>query len=222
MRGAFIVIEGIDGAGKDVQIEVLMERLRKENISCYITREPTSHPIGKLIRSEYLSNNMKVDSKVLSLLFATDRLDHITNPSYGIIKYLDKGLNVISNIYELSSFAYDGTFTDINFVLEVNKINMSLLKPDLTIYIDIKPDVAIKRIESRNDINNSSKEIYEDISKLNKIRNTYITMIEVLQKNGEKIVVVDGDDSIENVSKSIWKHIKSLKLKKGGILNENN
>jgi dTMP kinase len=91
----------------------------------------------------------------------------------------------------------------MDFSLEANKINRNLLKPDLTIYIDIDPVVASGRITSRNE----SKDIYENLDKLIKVREGYISIIKKLIDDGENIITIEGDNTIEVISEMIWKII---------------
>ena len=203
MRGKFIVFEGIDASGKDTQFDLLKDRLNKEGISTIFTKEPTDNKIGKLIREEYLSGKDNSDKRIISLLMAADRLDHISNSEYGILQYLEKGYNVISNRYILSSYAYDGTFNGYNFVCDINRMAKNLLTADITIYIDIDPKIAFERINTNRD----KKEIYENLKTLEEVRESYLDLINfdsVNKKLYGDCYIIEGNDTIENIHNKIW------------------
>ena len=104
-RGRFIVFEGIDGSGKTTQIQLLKNRLQQEGIECYSTREPTDSPIGSLIH-QIMTGRVRSDNKVIAALFVADRLDHLLNPTDGILEKIGSGISVISDRYYFSSYAY--------------------------------------------------------------------------------------------------------------------
>ena len=78
MKGQFFALEGIDGSGKTTQLKLLARRLEEAGVPCLTTCEPTSGPIGKLLR-QVLTGQVACDSRVVAPLFAADRLDHLLN-----------------------------------------------------------------------------------------------------------------------------------------------
>lgn len=212
----FIVIEGIDGAGKSTQIKMLQDVLDKQDRQCYFTREATDGPIGSILRNTYLSGNRKCDERVINILYAADRLDHITNETDGILQYLINGFDVFSDRYYLSSMAYNNymmlpdvdKLTDgIYNTTDMNYVNMDLLKPDLTIYIDLDPKNAMSRLKSRDD----DQSIYETEEKLQKIHEAYDIAIDILWNEfDEKIIRVDGNRSAEEIHQDILKIVNEI------------
>ena len=97
-RGRFIVFEGIDGAGKTTQIELLAKRLQQEGRRVFRTAEPTESVSGGLLR-DALSGISKRTPTELAALFVLDRIFHNTNPVNGIEKMLADGLDVICDRY---------------------------------------------------------------------------------------------------------------------------
>jgi dTMP kinase len=207
--GNFIVLEGIDGSGKSTQVRKIIERWSLMRVPFYETREPTQSQIGKLIRTEYLSGNAITDERVLCMLFAADRLDHITNTNVGLKSKLNEGINVIMDRYYLSSIAYQGYTTSLDFAFQCNRINIDTLKPTVTIFISIEPEEAIERINK----NRKNKEIFEDVKKLSKIKDMYLQAIDLLSSEGDNITFVDGNGSIEEVSERVWEVISHLRSK---------
>jgi len=210
-RGKLIVIEGIDGCGKTTQVKMLKNRLsNKDNI--HFTREYTDGPIGKLLRYTYLAGLRECDERVINMLYAADRLDHVTNNEDGMINFINNGTNVISDRYYLSSMAYhsymmhtkDEILDMMHHIIIMNRYVIDMLKPDLTIYIDLDPNVALSRMKSsREDLS-----VYETSEKLNRIHNTYNIAINILRnKFNENIISVNGNRSIEEIHNDIYTHV---------------
>ena len=106
-KGKLICLEGIDGSGKSTVVSrVVNELVRNYRIAAVLTREPTSGPIGKLIR-EYLDGSKKAwDPYTIQMLMRADRLEHLADEAVGIRKMLDGGIHVICDRYMLSSVVY--------------------------------------------------------------------------------------------------------------------
>jgi dTMP kinase len=97
-KNLFIALEGIDGSGKSTQTKLLTEKLTAQGHKVYSTFEPTNNQIGKLIR-DILRGKAKADHRVIAGLFVADRLDHLLNEEYGIVKKLEEGYTVIMDAY---------------------------------------------------------------------------------------------------------------------------
>src|SRR5262245_48963099 len=110
-RGRFIVIEGVDGSGSTTHTKLLSKALKKRGFRVHITCEPTTGPIGALIRqvlqkritSPGEAGPQSLGWSTMALLFAADRLDHLDSE---VIPSLRTGEWVISDRYDLSSLAY--------------------------------------------------------------------------------------------------------------------
>ena len=138
-QGKFIVIEGLDGCGKSTQIQRLAENLRKRGEKVYITAEPTEFETGGYLR-RILAESQEKNMYLQAALFLADRLEHVTHPEFGIQKYLNEGYTVICDRYYYSSFAYQGTASDMDWVMNINLDCKQLLTPDLCIFLDVNPD----------------------------------------------------------------------------------
>ena len=198
----FIVFEGIDGCGKTTQINLLSQRLSRKNIANYTTREPSDkNPVGKLTR-EAVHNKYKLENETLALLFAADRYEHIKQE---VLPALNRGEYVLCDRYYYSNFAYQGgdSFMTKNISL-YNRCIMENFKPDLTVFIDVKPEECLRRIkENRFEADG----IYEDINILNAVRSRYLTTFEQL-KNTDNIYFIDGNglsetETAEMIAKTI-------------------
>lgn len=194
----FIAFEGIDGSGKSTQVKFLSENLTKAGYKVYATAEPTKGPIGSLIRN-IMRGAMEADHRTIAALFTADRLDHLLNKTNGILKKIEDGYTVITDRYYFSSYAYHGTHMSMDWVIQANSLAANLLRPDITIYIDIPPEISMNRIHSGR----SSKELYETTENLQNVRKNYLKAIELLKLN-ENIFTVDGNRSPESVASEIW------------------
>ena len=206
-RGKFIVFEGIDGSGKSTQIKMIAKRIQNLNLKVYSTFEPTAGPIGSLIR-QMLSGKMKTDQRTLASLFAADRMDHLVNEENGIGKKIDEGELVICDRYYFSSYAYHAQYMDMEWVIHANSLNAGILRPDLTVFIDVEPEKCFERIKN----NRSDFEMYEKIDIMKNVRINYLKAFE--RFGGlEKIVVINGNNSIENVGDAIFHEVmKTINL----------
>lgn len=200
-KNLFIALEGIDGSGKSTQIKLLAERLTRAGHKVYVTCEPTPGPIGSLARS-ILKGTVKADNRTIAGLFMADRLDHLTNEENGLVKKMVEGYTVISDRYYLSSYAYHGTHMDMKWVIEINRMAAEILKPDINVFIDVTPEVAMERINA----NRETKELYETLDNLRNVRQKYMEAFELL-KDKENIFIVDGNRTFEAISDDISQYI---------------
>lgn len=203
-KGNFIAFEGIDGSGKSTQIALLAERLKKEGVYCYTTMEPTDSPIGSLIH-QIMVGRIKTDNRVIAGLFVADRLDHLLNEVNGIVPKIDEGMTVITDRYYFSSYAYHSVDMPMEWVIKANEQSSNLLRPTITIFIDVDPDVAIERIAK----NRFHQELFEKKSRLVKVRENYLKAFELLEKE-EKYVIINGNQSPEEIAEDIWAAVKGF------------
>ncbi len=145
-KGAFIVIEGLDGSGKSTQAKLLARNLKKSHSTVY-TAEPSRGRIGKFIRNRILYGETRPPTAVEALLFAADRIEHVQNE---VLPALAKGQLVISDRYVYSSLAYQGS---AGLSLDwIEAINQHALKPDLALFIDVDPEVVLARLKRKKSV----------------------------------------------------------------------
>jgi dTMP kinase len=203
-KNYFIAFEGIDGSGKSTQIRLLSEKLNEAGYKVYSTFEPTDSPIGSLIRKIF-KGEMEADHKTIAALFLADRLDHLLNKSNGILKKIEEGYTVISDRYYFSSYAYHGTHMPIDWVIEANSLCAGLLRADLTVFIDVPPEICMQRLsEDRNMI-----ELYETLENLHKVREKYFESFDKL-KHEENVFITNGNRSFEEIFNDIWNKIDTM------------
>lgn len=201
-KGKFIAFEGIDGSGKSTQIIMLQRRLKELGITPYVTMEPTDSPIGSMIH-QIMTGRLKADNRVIAALFAADRLDHLLNEVDGIAAKIENGVTVLSDRYYFSSYAYHSVDVPMDWVISTNEQSRAILKPTVTVFIDIDPDAALERIAR----NRFHTELYEKKSRLIQVRENYKLAFEKM-KNEETYIIVDGSQSPENISAEIWDRVK--------------
>ncbi len=203
-KNLFIAFEGIDGSGKSTQVKLLTEKLENAGLKVYTTCEPTDSPIGKIIR-DIFSHKMEADHRTIAGLFVADRLDHLLNKTNGILKKLEEGYTVITDRYYFSSYAYQSTHVDQDWVIKANSLSANLLRPDVNIYIDITPEISIERLKKGR----SSIELYETLENLQNVRNKYFEVFELL-KSEENVLITEGNRAPEIISNEIWMAIQQL------------
>ena len=203
-KNLFIALEGIDGSGKSTQTKLLTEQLTSQGHKVYSTFEPTDNQIGKLIRN-ILKGNAKADHRIIAGLFVADRLDHLLNEEYGIVKKLDEGFTVITDRYCFSSYAYQGAHMDIDWVIQANAMSAKILRPDINIFIDVAPEVSIQRLHSNRD----NIELFETLDTLKLVRAKYMEAFDKLQ-SVENIFTVDGNRSSDLIADDIWQKVQKM------------
>lgn len=203
IKGKFIVFEGCDGSGKSTQLKSLANYLESKGEEVYLTREPTDSPFGSLIHS-CLIGRISTDEHTIAAMFAADRLDHIHNGLNGILKKLNEGITVLCDRFYLSSFAYNGGFVPLEWVIGLNAPVMEAVTPDLTVFLDLPPEKSMRRVSGRGD-----KERYETLEKQKLIRDNYFALFERF-KEREKIAVVLSREDREQTQAQIRKIVDGV------------
>jgi len=200
--GNFIAFEGIDGSGKSTQIKLLMKRLKSMGVNCYETKEPTDSPIGSLIH-QIMTGRILTDNKVVAALFVADRLDHLLNKVDGIEQKIKNGVSVISDRYYFSSYAYHSVDMPMDWVIEANSQSALILRPTVTIFIDVDPDIALERIKT----DRCRSELFETRDRLVRVRQNYLASFEKLAFD-EKVIIINGNRSEDEIEIDIWNQLE--------------
>jgi len=199
-HGFFMCVEGLDGCGKTTQTKILVKELKKMGYEAIYTAEPSHGKIGRFIKRYCLHGGKRVSSIVEALLFAADRYEHVENE---VVPALKMGKIVVSDRYVYSSLAYQGA---AGLSLDwIRKINQHALTPDLAIYIDVEPEIVVKRLKPK-------KSVMENLETQRKVREVYMHFVE----SGE-LVRVNGNKPIEEVAKEILSivlsRLKEIKIR---------
>ena len=200
-KGRFLVFEGLDGSGKTTQMARIQKRLTGMGVPADITCEPTNGPVGTLIR-QILEGRISMDPRTLAALFAADRTDHLVTPDTGVQALVKQGHTVLCDRYYFSSYAYHARDMDLSWVICMNAVNATIMKPDLTLFIDVAPKTCLARIRAGR----KHLDLFEKIDILTQVRDNYFAAFERL-KDQETVVVVDGNATEQEVEQSIWHHV---------------
>ena len=195
LHGTFICIEGIDASGKTTQARLLVKSLRRRGFDVVYTTEPSPGEVGRFIRRHVLQRKKRVPIVVEALLFAVDRVDHVENM---IKPALGRGKVVVCDRYVYSSLAYQGA-AGLDRVW-IEQINRLALTPDLSVFIDVPPEVVLKRIKRE-------KSVMETLRNQRRVRGIYVGMVEE-----GRLALVDGNRTVEQVASDILELVlQSLK-----------
>lgn len=160
-----VVIEGIDGAGKTTQARMLEAMLIEEGHGITSTFEPSDRSVGQWLRAQLHSGAVGLDELTRCYLFAADRAQHLDQV---ILPALERGEVVICDRYLLSTFAYQRSDPDTKLSLRRLIDIHDFPAPRLTLWLQIDPQVAIQRLDTRG-----SKSVYEKASRLERIAANY-------------------------------------------------
>lgn len=200
----FIVIEGLDGSGKTTQIDMLRDRLQGRGEACYLTAEPTELPTGKFLRS-ILRHEVEADPRTVAALFAADRIEHLFHAEEGILRKLADGYHVIASRYYFSSLAYQSEFADPAWVASLNMMAKRTLPADLTIFLDLEPEVSMQRIQARGE----AQELFETKEKLTHVRESFHLAFQHFGE-GENIHIIDASGDPVEIADKIWSIIELM------------
>ncbi len=196
MRGYFVSFEGPDGAGKSTVLKEVLNQIGSELETQYlVTREPGGSKIAEKIRDIILDPaNDKMDNKTEALLYAASRSQHVEE----IIRpALKEGKVVFSDRYVDSSLAYQGAGRDLGIqeVKQINDFATDKLDPDLTFFLDLAPEVGLKRIEKLRPGQEDRLE-QENLAFHKKV---YAGFLKVKETYPERFVTVDATQPIDQV-----------------------
>ena len=145
MRGKFITLEGIDGAGKSTHLTWLADYFRQHGITVRVTREPGGTGLGEILRHILLDpkNAMGAETEAL-LMFAARRehLDQVIEPA------LAKGEWVVCDRFTDATFAYQGGGRGVDWqrLTQIEQWVQRGLQPDLTLLFDLAPEIGRRRV----------------------------------------------------------------------------
>ena len=197
----FIVIEGIDGAGKTTQLEQLYQWMAARfGRPVHTTGEPTNRPIGRLLK-EALQRRIELDGICHALLFAADRIDHVKTE---IESHIHRGTPVLCDRYFLSSFAYQ--WREMPGELDwIESINARAINPHLTLLIDAPAEVCMERIRQAR----ADTELFEELETLRAIRENYLELAR-RRKVKDRIEIIDGARAPDEVQQEVRAHVEAV------------
>ena len=203
-KGKFITIDGVEGAGKSTQIDLICKHLYEKGIKVVRTREPGGTEVGEKIRSVLLDvENQGMHSDTELLLMFSSRNELIQNK---IIPALNDGYWVVSDRFTDASFAYQGGGRMLNLdrIAELEDWVLGDFKPDLTLILDVSVEVGMARIEARaakDRIELEEREFFE------RVRSVFIRRSETFP---ERIKLIDASGAVDDIHSKIRALIDSL------------
>lgn len=200
----FITFEGGEGTGKTTLIALVKKELESKGYNVILTREPGgsgslfAESIRQLVLDPKYTN---VNPYTEALLYAASRAQHLDEV---ILPALKNKTIVLCDRYLDSSLAYQAFARELglDFILNINKYALDHL-PNLTFYIDLDPEIGLKRIKGRDKIDRLDQ---EKLTFHQKVRSGYL---ELAKKFDDRIMTIDGDQSIDNIAKIMLDSIMS-------------
>ncbi|XBC42624.1 MAG: dTMP kinase [Buchnera aphidicola (Kaburagia rhusicola ensigallis)] len=204
LNSKFIVIEGIEGSGKTTMCHFTKQLLFKYGITHVINlREPGSTPLSEKIRSliKCSIKNEHIHSETELLLIYAARMQLIRSTIHPELK---KGTWIIIDRYTLSSLAYQGGGRGISKkkILLLQSLFFRNPVPDITFYLDVHPEIGLKRIQKRKKLDRIEK---NTLTFFIKVRHTYLKYI----KNRPNIIKINANYNLNIVQKMFEKKFYS-------------
>jgi dTMP kinase len=201
VRGKFITLEGMDGAGKSTHIPTIVSALEALGVSVVTTREPGGTDLGESLRNLLLHQSMHAETETL-LMFAARRehIEQVIEPA------LARGDYVLSDRFTDATFAYQcggrGVLAEKIRILE--QWVQGALQPDLTLLFDVPVDVSAKRLANTREPDKFERESSVFFSR---IRNAYLIRAE---QAPQRFKIINADQSLDNIKKILEDIISSL------------
>ncbi|WP_299071544.1 dTMP kinase [uncultured Paraglaciecola sp.] len=200
--GKFIVIEGLEGAGKSSAVAIISKAISASGHTVVQTREPGGTPMAEAIRDivkhDWNIENVTVEAELLLMYAARAQL--VQNV---ILPNLDKGHWVLGDRHDMSSQAYQGGGRQIDqhMIESLRAITLKEFKPDLTLYLDVEPKEGLKRAKGRGELDRIEQ---EDLSFFERTRQRYLD----LAQQDTNCILINTMQSIEAVHKDIERAIQ--------------
>lgn len=204
-KGIFITIEGGEGAGKSTLIEQLSNIMLHRGKLVMTTREPGGIPIAEQIRTVILDrSHTDMDARTEALLYAAARRQHLVEK---VVPALEQGQFVICDRFVDSSLAYQGYARGLGIeeVWDINRFAIQNVMPELTIYMDVSPEVGLTRIAQATD---------REINRLDLEQHSFHELVregymQLLRQHPERIVLINAEQSPEKVFEDVLALIDS-------------
>lgn len=201
-RAPFITFEGGEGAGKTTQTRLLADRLASADIPCLVTREPGGAPFAEEIRALLLRADLPPRGAMAeALLFLAARADHVAEM---ILPALDTGKWVISDRFADSTFAYQGAAGGVPHatLAELHRLVLGDFRPDLTIILDLPPDIGLARVSARHKSGRSNDHFESRALAYHEaLRQGFLA---VAAGDPARCALIDASASPQEVAERIW------------------
>jgi dTMP kinase len=199
MPPLFIAFEGGEGSGKSTQIVRLRDALQAQGHPVFATHEPGATPVGKAIRALLLETDERITARSEALLFAADRAHHVQTE---IRPKLAAGYHVLCDRYVDSSIAYQGTGRTLSMdeVEQLSDWATEGLLPDLTVLLDIAPQLGLARAGDRTWLSSRDRLEREPLAFHERVRQGYLGLA---RRDPGRYLVLDASRPVEQLAAEI-------------------
>lgn len=201
----FITFEGGEGVGKSTQVKRLLARLGRHSIEAVRTREPGGTPKAEAVRSFILQGRSEAwGAGAEAVLFAAARLDHVNQL---VAPNLARGTWVVSDRFHDSTRAYQGLTggVDDSLIDALEVLALDGHTPDLTIMLDMDPEVAFRRVAERAVEDGlaltGDRFEKEELEWHQRLRQGFL---DIARSNPDRCVVISAEQPIEALEAAIW------------------
>ncbi|MFC3121605.1 dTMP kinase [Agaribacter flavus] len=192
MLGKFIVIEGLEGAGKSSVISAIVDFLRAKGLEVMTTREPGGTPMAEAIRDcvKHTWDETVTEQTELLLMYAS-RSQLVTNK---ILPALSNGTWVVGDRHDLSTVAYQGGGRGValSSLSQLKQITLGEFSPDFTVYLDVSPATGLARARGRGELDRIE---LAGAAFFERVRNMYVSQI----KGMPNACTIDAEQTMEKV-----------------------
>ncbi|SFK90208.1 thymidylate kinase [Nitrosomonas aestuarii] len=201
--GKFITLEGIDGAGKSTQLDLLAALLQQKGLPVVVTREPGGTPLGEQLRTVLLDQSVTMHAETEALLMFAARREHLDKV---IVPALNDGSWVISDRFTDASFAYQGGGRGLNWekLALLEQWVQDTLQPDLTLYFDVPVELGQQRVSS---VKTPDRFEQEQKNFFQRVRVAYLRRANQFPA---RIQVIDARQSVTAVSAAVQQALEKL------------
>lgn len=199
LSGKFITVEGVEGAGKSTVLKYIDQHLQNAGIQAAFTREPGGTELAEKIRNVLLhpETDEQIEPNTELLLMFACREQHIKQR---IQPWLQSGKWVVSDRYIDATYAYQGGGRGMNiqFIADLDRHIVNHLYPDLTLLLDLPPEVGFERAAQRG--NGKDRIESEKIDFFNRVRDTYLQRA---KQDPNRIKIIDASQSLSIVETQV-------------------
>jgi len=188
MRGLFVTFEGVEGSGKTTVAKAITENLRQKGLTVTVTAEPGTTSVGRQIR-QLLATVDERTAWTETFLFLADRAEHVAK----VIKpALERGEIVLCDRFTDSTIAYQGfgLGLPLEWLMQLNSIATNGLVPDLTLLLDIDPEMGLKRSQRETVFERRSLDFHQ------RVRWGYLWLA---KQEPHRVKVIDASQPLESV-----------------------
>ncbi|MFC0139247.1 dTMP kinase [Erwinia mallotivora] len=203
MYGKFIVIEGLEGAGKTTARDVVVTTLQQQGISDIVfTREPGGTPLAEKLRElikQGMAEEPVTDKAELLMLYAArvQLVDNVIKPA------LARGSWVVGDRHDLSSQAYQGggRGMDTGLMQQLKQSVLGDFAPDMTLYLDVTPEIGLQRARARGELDRIER---ESLNFFSRTRERYLA----LAASDARIKTIDATRPVDQVSAAVIRTVQ--------------